>query len=108
MIEKVYNYTITNDKIIEKIIEDDNVGINHIVLCQDEALPEHYSNSNIYMIVNKGEISLRLNDQEEHTYPAGSIIGIPFKTKMNVGNQGQKSVDFFIVKAPSPRMFNND
>lgn len=108
MIEKIYNYTITKFKIIEKIIEDDNVGINHIVLCQDEALPEHYSNSNVYMIVNRGEISLQLNDQEEHSYLAGSIIAIPFKTKMNVSNRGQESVDFFIVKAPSPRMLKDN
>ncbi|MGI6554554.1 MAG: cupin domain-containing protein [Bacillota bacterium] len=103
MLEKQFNFTHTDSKIIERIIEDENVGINHMVLGKSDALPEHYSNSNVYMIVVRGQVSLRLNEQEEHTYPSGSIINIPFKTKMNVSNQSEDILEFFVVKAPSPK-----
>lgn len=84
MTEQQVKYTVSNEKVIERLIEDDNLGINHMILKKTEALPEHYSNSNVYMTVVRGEVTLRLDDQEPHAYPSGSIILIPYKTKMNV------------------------
>ena len=103
MTEKQIKYTVSNEKVIERIIEDDNVAINHMILRKTEALPEHYSNSNVYMIVARGEVTLKLDEQEPHSYPSGSIMLIPYKTKMNVSNQNDDVLEIFVVKAPSPR-----
>ena len=103
MIETQFNYSLSNEKVIEKITEDDNLAINHMVLRKSEALPEHYSNSNVYMIVLRGQVTLRLDEQDERSYPAGSIINIPYKTKMNVYNQHDEVMEILVVKAPSPR-----
>ncbi|HHY24333.1 MAG TPA: hypothetical protein GX527_08900 [Clostridiaceae bacterium] len=105
MIEKQYVFTQTNTKLIERVLEDDNAGINHMVLQKGDSLPEHFSNSNVYMIVIRGNITLRLNDQEPHNYPEGSIINIPYNIKMNVSNQQDDVLEFFVVKAPSPKNF---
>src|SRR4030042_7048070 len=102
MIEKLYAYTRTDAKTGERIIDDEHVNINHMVLRKGEALPEHFSNSNVYMVVCRGMLSLQLADQETHTYPAGSIVNIPFNIKMNVSNQDENILEFFVVKAPSP------
>lgn len=102
MLEEKRSFTIANTKIIEKLIEDENVAINHMILQKDDFLPEHYSNSNVYMIVIRGNITLRLDEQDEHCYPFGSIILIPFKTKMNVLNQEDEVAEIFVVKSPSP------
>lgn len=107
MIETKYSYTVSESKTIEKTIEDDHAGINHMVLPKGEALPEHYSNSNVYMIVVRGNITLVLNEQEEHSYPSGNILAIPYKTKMNVCNKHDEVLEFFVVKAPSPKTLNN-
>ncbi len=103
MIEKKYMYTLSDSKVIERIVSDDNVDINHMILRKTEALPEHYSNSHVYMIVVRGNVTLRLDDQEEHIYASGSIINIPFQTKMNVSNSCDDVLEFFVVKAPSPK-----
>lgn len=103
MVEKQYKYTQSEVKVIERVIEDDNVGINHMVLKKSEALPEHFSNSNVYMIVVRGIVSLTLDDQQKSTYPAGSIVTVPFKTKMNVCNDDEQTLEFFVVKSPSPK-----
>lgn len=103
MVEKVYNYTLTNEKTIERILEDDYAGVNHMVLPKDAALPEHFANSHVYMIVARGVITLRLNDQEAHTYEAGSILTIPYQTKMNVSNKQEDVTEIFVIKAPSPK-----
>lgn len=105
MIEQKYEFTLSDSKIIERIISDDNVDINHMILPKGDAIPEHYTNSNVYMIVVKGNISLQLGKQDEHTYPAGSIIAIPYKVKMNGCNNHEEVLEFFVVKAPSPKMF---
>ena len=80
------------------------MGINHMVLPKGAALPEHYSNSHVYMVVTRGRVT-QLDDQDEHDYPAGSIINIPYKTKMNVFNQEEDIVELFVIKAPSPKHF---
>lgn len=103
MVEKQIVYTISQEKVIERLIEDDNVAINHMILRNGEALPEHHANSHVYMVVTRGEVSLRLNDQESHAYPSGSIMLIPYQTKMNVSNQQEDTLELFVVKAPSPR-----
>jgi quercetin dioxygenase-like cupin family protein len=104
MVENEFRFTVTDEKVIERVLEDDNVGINHMVLRKSEALPEHYSNSNVYMIVARGQVTLRLDDQEPHAYEAGGILTIPYKTKMNVYNERDEVLELFVVKAPSPRV----
>jgi quercetin dioxygenase-like cupin family protein len=107
MIENKFTFTFADQKLIERVIEDDNVAINHIILGKGDALPEHYSNSNVYMVVIRGNITLALGDQEKHMYPAGSILTIPYNVKMNVSNQNEDVLEFFVAKAPSPKMFGN-
>lgn len=106
MIEKIFSFTVSDTKLIERIIEDDNAAINHMVLAKGDALPEHYSNSNVYMIIIRGIITVKLSDQDEHIYSAGNILNIPYDTKMNISNQNDDILEFFVVKAPSPRTFN--
>lgn len=103
MIETVYTFTKGEQKTIEKIIEDENAAVNHMILPKNAALPEHFSNSNVYMIVVRGNVSLRLNEQEEHCYAKGSILVIPYSTKMNVYNMQDDVAEIFVVKAPSPK-----
>ena len=38
-----------------------------------EGLPEHYSNSNVYMTVIRGLLSIGLDEQEIHEYEAGIV-----------------------------------
>jgi quercetin dioxygenase-like cupin family protein len=102
MLEKLYTFAMTSEKTIEKIVDDENVNINHMILPRGEGLPQHYSNSNVYMVVTKGNITLQLDDQENQTYETGSIINIPFKTKMNVFNDTCDLTEIFVLKAPAP------
>jgi len=103
MLEKQFNFAKSAKKLAEKILEDDHTGINHMILPKGDALPEHYTNSNVYMIIINGTMTLQLAGQEEHNYPEGSIITIPFNIKMNVSNRHDELLEFFVVKAPSPK-----
>ncbi|MBN2047185.1 MAG: cupin domain-containing protein [Anaerolineaceae bacterium] len=102
MIETKFTYSLSDQKTIEKVVNSEHALINHMILPQGEALPLHHANSNVFMIVVRGQITLRLGDQEAHTYPTGSILTIPNGTLMDVSNQHEPVLEFFVVKAPSP------
>ena len=103
MIEQKFNLSRGNEKAVEKIIFDENVHYLHMVFNKDEGLPEHYSNSNVYMTVIRGLLSISLGDQEVHEYEAGTLLKIPFQTKMNVKNLHSETLELIVVKAPAPK-----
>lgn len=103
MIETNYQFTRTDSKKIEQILEDGRIAINHMVLPNGDSLPLHYANSNVYMTVVRGTISMCLDDQEQHDYPAGSLLVIPLKTRMNIFNSHEEIAEIFVVKSPSPK-----
>lgn len=102
MVEQIFKLSRGNDKAVEKVIFDENVHYLHMVFNKEEGLPEHFSNSNVYMTVVRGMLSIGLDDQEIHEYEAGTLLKIPFKTKMNVKNMHPETLELIVVKAPAP------
>lgn len=102
MIEKVYNMTFADNRTVEMLISDENVHYLHMIFNKEEGLPEHFSNSNVYMTVLQGKLSIGLNDQDIHVYERGSVLNIPFNTKMNVKNKHEDKLELIVVKAPAP------
>jgi len=109
MIEKTYSFHQSDEKMIEQIVDDDNLVINHIILTKDTSLPIHYSNSNVYLIIIRGQMTISLNDEEAQKYSKGNIVNVPYKTKMNINNFDDDLLEFFVVKSPNPKdMLKND
>lgn len=103
MVEQIFKLTKGNEKAVEKVISDENVHYLHMVFNQNEGLPEHFSNSNVYMTVIRGTLSIGLNEQEVHEYASGTLLKIPFQTKMNVKNLHTDTLELIVVKAPAPK-----
>lgn len=103
MIEQSFKMTPGNQKTVEKMIFDENLHYLHMIFNQGEGLPEHYSNSTVYMTVLRGKLSIQLDEQENHEYEAGTILKIPFQTKMNVRNLHPDTLELIVVKAPAPK-----
>ncbi len=104
MIEKLFNLTQGNQHCIEKLVLDENVHYIHMIFNKDQGLPEHLSNSNVYMTVLRGRLSIGLNEQDIHEYVAGSLLKIPVDTKMNVKNLHEEPLELIVVKAPAPSL----
>lgn len=104
MIEQVFKISTGNEKIIEKVVFDDNLHYLHMIFSKGEGLPEHFSNSNVYMTVVRGTLSIGLNDQDIHEYPNGTLLKIPVNTKMNVKNLHDDTLELIVVKAPAPKI----
>jgi len=106
MIEKLFCFNQSYQKLIERVVSDDNLDLNHIILPLGNALPEHYSNSHVYLIVVRGTMTIQLGEQDANEYPAGHIVNVPYKTKMNISNAQEPMLEFFVIKAPSPKNMN--
>lgn len=102
MVEKVYRLTVSDEKVIEKVLLDENIHYLHMILNNGEGLPEHYTNANVYMTVVRGKLSIGLDEQETHEYEAGTLLKIPIKTKMNARNNYPETLELIVVKAPAP------
>ena len=105
MIEKSFAYKRQNEDelVMEKVINDDNVNINHIVVAPGKAVPTHASNSHVHQIIIRGVLSLSLEDGPFTEYSAGTIVAVPFNQKMVIQNRGNETLEFFVVKAPNPK-----
>lgn len=102
MIEKVFE--LSKENVVEKIIFDENIHYLHMVFSKEEGLPEHMSNSNVYMTVIRGTLSIGLDDQEIHQYSKNTLLKIPVNTKMNVKNLHDETLELIVVKSPAPKM----
>ena len=103
MVEQVFKLSRGNDKAVERVIFDENVHYLHMVFNKGEGLPEHFSNSNVYMTVIRGILSIGLDEQEIHEYESSTLLKIPPQTKMNVKNLHDETLELIVVKAPSPK-----
>lgn len=103
MVEQVFDLSKGNETVIEKVVFDENVHYLHMVLNKDDGLPEHFSNSNVYMTIIRGKLSINLDDQDMNDYEAGTLLKIPFQTKMHVRNLYDEPLELIIVKAPAPK-----
>ena len=103
MVEQIFKLSVGDEKAVEKVIFDDNIHYLHMVFNKNEGLPEHFSNSNVYMTVIRGKLSIGLDEQDVHEYEAGTLLKIPFQTKMNVRNVHDETLELIVVKAPAPK-----
>lgn len=102
MIEQKFDLAKGNEKAVEKLLFDENVHYIHMVFNQNEGLPEHLSNSNVYMTIIRGTLSIGLGDQEIHEYDHHTMLKIPKGIKMNVRNLHEETLELIVVKAPAP------
>ena len=103
MIETQHKFSQIETMTMEKIVDDERVNINHIVVPPGESVPTHAPNSYVHQIVVRGTLSLSLEDEPFHDHPSGTIVAVPFNQKMIVRNRGEETLEFFVVKGPNPR-----
>jgi len=85
MVEKVFKLKSGDDKVVEKVVMDENIHYMHMIFGKDQGLPEHYANSNLYMTVFRGKLSIQLDEEEPNEYDAGTLLK-----------------EIIVVKAPAP------
>jgi quercetin dioxygenase-like cupin family protein len=99
MMEKTYAFARTDDKAVERVVERENVVIAHVVLPGGEMLPAHDAQTDVFMVIIRGRLTLGLDGQPGRGHAAGSIVEIPAGARMAVHNRDGDTLEFFVVRA---------
>ena len=93
-----FRYIQTDEKTIERVVQDDTLHINHMILPHGEGFPEHTANAQVYMTVLRGRLTLYLNGTQTDGYTAGDILKISRGTVMQGWNEHAETLELLIVK----------
>jgi quercetin dioxygenase-like cupin family protein len=103
MLEKEFRLTKSNQKIVEKVIIDENIHYNHMIMPKGEGLPLHKTNSNVYMTVLRGILTISLGEEASNEYESGTILKIPNGVEMYARNENDEVLEITVIKAPAPK-----
>lgn len=96
--EKVYNYTITDQEIFENIFKEEKLLMNHAVVPAGKVFPKHPTDAIVYALIIRGELSLTIGDNETKVFKVGQLINIPKGADSELGNRGNEPLELFVVK----------
>ena len=102
MAEQMYRYTVTETKILERVLEDNPVHLAHMVLPEGEGFPAHEANATVYMTVIRGQVSVALNGQPAQAYQRGDVIKISKGTRMQGDNEHGETAELIVLKHFAP------
>jgi quercetin dioxygenase-like cupin family protein len=81
------------------------VDMNRCLIRSSEAFPVHSSIQDLNLIVVSGKLTLSLNGQRESSYPAGSLIFVPIRTRISMSNQTDHDLEIITARAVSSRIY---
>lgn len=100
-----FSFYTGDESIRERVVDDPdrwNVLIAHAVLPPGEAVPRHPVDSEAFVTVVRGTLTLAVDGLDEREHPRGTVIHLAKGTPMAPRNEGDEPVEFFVVKAPHP------
>ena len=96
--EKIYQYTITDQEIFENIFKDEKLLMNHVVVLPNKVFPKHPTDATIYALIVQGDLTLSIEDKEAKTFNVGQLVNIPKGINSELSNKGDKLLELFVVK----------
>ncbi len=105
MIEQVIKLTRGDDKVVERLLVDENIHYAHIILPAKDSVPQHITDAKaLYLSVIRGTLSIELGEQGIHCYEAGHMVKVPQNTAMTIHNKADDVLELIAVKAPAPQI----
>ena len=77
-------------------------AVTIMIFGPNDGLPEHLTNSTVYVTVIRGRLTLALEGGEDRKHPAGTLLKIPEGTRMNVRNLDPETLELIVIKSPAP------
>ena len=94
----VITLTASTAKKVERLVEDPQFHLVHMIFNTDEGLPIHPAHANLYMTVLSGTLSIQLNDEPLLIVRAKSVVKVPLGTVMNVRNLHPEQLELLVIK----------
>jgi quercetin dioxygenase-like cupin family protein len=96
--EKVYQYTLTDQEIFENVFTDEKLLMNHVIVPSGKIFPKHPTDAIVYALIVKGELSVTIENNATKTFKAGQLVNIPKGANTELGNKGDKPLELFVIK----------
>ncbi len=84
-----------------KLVDEKYLLVMQVALKSSQSVPQHNANSNVHILVVRGEVVINLNGTE-NIAKEGALVPIAYKTSMNVTNKSNHDASFLIIKTPNP------
>lgn len=84
-----------------KLVDEKYLQLMQAALKPGQSVPRHNANSNVHILVVRGEVAINL-DGTEIIANEGSLVPVIHRTPMNIRNQSEKDASFLIIKTPNP------
>lgn len=96
------NIPFQDDKMgSRKLVDEKYLQLMQAALKPGQSVPQHNANSNVHILVVRGEVVINL-DGSESLAKEGSLVPVIHKTLMNIKNKSGQDASFLIIKTPNP------
>ncbi len=89
------------DLVRKALVSSKDLLLMQVALKPGQSVPQHNANSNVHILVVKGEVVITL-DGKDVVAREGALVPVAFKTSMSVANKSQGNASFLIIKTPNP------
>ena len=89
------------DLVRKELVSSKDLLLMQVALKPGQSVPQHNANSNVHILVVKGEVVITLNGKDV-VAREGALVPVAFKTSMSVTNKSQGNASFLIIKTPNP------
>jgi quercetin dioxygenase-like cupin family protein len=84
-----------------KLVDEKYLQLMQAALKPGQSVPQHNANSNVHILVVRGEVAIHL-DGLEIMAREGALVPVLHKTPMNIKNKSGQDASFLIIKTPNP------
>jgi len=96
------NIPYQNEKMgSRKLVDEKYFLLMQAALKPGQSVPQHNANSNVHILVIRGEVVINL-DGTESLAREGSLLPVSHQTSMNIKNKSAQDASFLIIKTPNP------
>jgi len=84
-----------------KVVDEKHLLIMQIALRPGQVVPRHNANSNVHLLVLKGEVTINLEGVDSRA-GEGALVPVKYQTPMTITNTGGRDATFLVLKTPNP------
>ncbi|TFG78841.1 MAG: hypothetical protein E4H23_07050 [Chrysiogenales bacterium] len=96
------NIPYQNEKMgSRKLVDEKYLLLMQAALKPGQSVPQHHANSNVHILVVRGEVVINLDGTESLAREV-SLLPVSHQTAMNIKNQSAQDASFLIMKTPNP------
>lgn len=100
---QAHQLTDTDSELFENLVNSDPVMINHVVIAPNEGFDAHHTDSNVFIHILRGRITLTFEDGSHERFTGGQLLEIPYRTLMKLENADDDPLELVVIKAPNPQ-----